>query len=159
MRDYEWVLLSFVIFMGILWYVGAFRKIGDMLDGRASDIQSQLDEARAARAEAQALLASFEAKRASAEAEAQGIVARAEEEARKALADAEVEIERSMARRLKSAEERIAQAEAAAKRKVHDAAADAAVAAASRLLGARLEGDAGEAALDASLKEVAQRLH
>ena len=56
------VLVSFLIFIGILFYFKVPAMIGGLLDKRAATIKSELEEARALREEAQTLLASYERK-------------------------------------------------------------------------------------------------
>ena len=65
-----WVLVSFVIFMAILGYVGVHKTILSALDTRSKKISDDLDEARALREEAQKVLAEYERKRREAEGEA-----------------------------------------------------------------------------------------
>ena len=54
------VLCAFILFIGILVYFKVPGTLSKMLDDRASGIQSELDEAKALREEAQSLLASYE---------------------------------------------------------------------------------------------------
>ena len=56
------VLLAFILFIGVLVYYKVPGMLAAMLDKRADDIQSELDEARTLREEAQTLLASYERK-------------------------------------------------------------------------------------------------
>ena len=56
------VLIAFIVFIGVLFYFKVPGMIGGMLDKRADDIKSELDEARALREEAQTILASYERK-------------------------------------------------------------------------------------------------
>ena len=51
------VALSFLIFVGLVIYMGLPRMIISALDKRSADIQDELDEARNLREEAQKLLA------------------------------------------------------------------------------------------------------
>ena len=69
------VAVGFVIFLGVLLKAGAHVKVFSALDARIDRVKSELAEAQKLRAEAEALLASFENKRAEAEAEAAAIVA------------------------------------------------------------------------------------
>ena len=69
------VLIGFVVFVGVLIYVGAHRIILKALDARGEAIQAELNQAAKLREEATALLASFEKKTAEAEANAAAIVA------------------------------------------------------------------------------------
>ncbi len=64
-----------------------------------------------------------------------------------------------MARRTKMAETKIAQAEAQAVADVRSAAADAAVAAASRILGDTVKGSTADALISQGISEVRQKLN
>ena len=75
------VLLGLIVFIGILVYFKVPGLIGGMLDKRAEGIQSELDEARKLREEAQTLLASYERKQKEVQEQADRIVASAKEEA------------------------------------------------------------------------------
>ena len=56
------VLLAFLLFVGLLIYLKVPGKLNGMLDERANGIQSELDEARSLREEAQSILAEYERK-------------------------------------------------------------------------------------------------
>ena len=130
----NWVALGFLLFICLLVYLGAHRRITDSLDARQARIKSELDEAKKLRDEAQALLAEFERKGREAEKEAEAIIASAKTEAERLAVEAKARMEEFVARRTKMAETKIAQAEAQALADVKSAAADAAVAAAERIL-------------------------
>ena len=70
-----WVAVAFVIFIGVLVYVGAHKTVIDALDERTARIKAELDEARRLRDEAAALLAEYERKQGEAEREAEAIIA------------------------------------------------------------------------------------
>jgi F-type H+-transporting ATPase subunit b len=129
-----WVAAAFVIFLGVLGYLGAHKLLLSGIDERRERIKSELDEARRLKSEAEALLAQYKHKQQDAEREAQAIVASAKTEAERLAAEAESKLEEFVARRAKIAENKIAQAEAQALAEVRSAAADAAVAAAERIL-------------------------
>ena len=154
-----WVLVSFVIFMGILGYVGVHRKILGALDARSKKISDDLDEARALREEAQKVLADYQRKRREAEGEAEAIVAAAKTEAERLAAEARQKSEEFVARRTKMAETKIAQAESQAIAEVRAIAADAAVKAAGEVLKASAKGKKGDELVARGLKEVRGKLH
>ena len=52
-----WVAVAFVLFIGLLVYVGAHKKVTDALDHRSARIKAELDEARRLRDVAGKLLA------------------------------------------------------------------------------------------------------
>jgi F-type H+-transporting ATPase subunit b len=94
----------------------------------------ELDEARRLKAEAQALFATYQRKLQEAEHEAQTIIAGAKAEADRLATEAETKIQEFVERHTKMAESKISQAEAQALADVRSAAAEAAVAAAERIL-------------------------
>jgi F-type H+-transporting ATPase subunit b len=125
---------GFALFLGVLVYVGAHRKVTGAIDSRAERIKGELAEAERLRSEAEALLASFEKKREEAEAEAKAIVAQAKDEAEALAKEARQRLEEFVARRTKQVEDKIALAETQAMAEVRAAAADAAVKVAENVL-------------------------
>jgi F-type H+-transporting ATPase subunit b len=135
-----WVAVAFVLFLGILVYVGAHRRVIDGIDQRQARIKAELEEARRLREEAQALLVEYQRKRHDADREAEAIIATANAEAERLAADGKTRLEDFVARRTKMAETKIAQAEAQALADVRSSAADAAVAAAEKILSTTAKG-------------------
>jgi F-type H+-transporting ATPase subunit b len=140
-----WVLLGFIVFIGLMLFVGVHRKIAQSLDERAERIKAEIDEARRLHDEAAQLLADYQRRRQDAEHEAQDIIAGAKAEAERLAVEAKAKVEEFVARRTKMAELKIAQAEAQAAADVRSAAAEAAVAAAEKILAQQAKGPlAGE---------------
>src|SRR5438270_6516211 len=139
-----WVAIAFLIFVGILIYVGVPKMLTDALDARGKRVQAELDEARRLKEEAQKLLAEYQAKRRRADDEAAAIVAGAKADAERFAVEAKAKMEEFVARRAKMAETKIAQAEAQAVADVRAAAADAAVAAAEKVLTESVKGDVAD---------------
>src|SRR5262245_61089128 len=106
-----WVAVAFVIFIGVIVYVGAHKKVIEALDHRSARIKAELDEARRLRDEAAKLLAEYQRKQGEAAREAEAIVADAKAEAGRVAAEARVKMEEFVARRTKLAEAKIGQAE------------------------------------------------
>ncbi len=156
MSDTLWVAVGFVIFLAIVAYVGGFKALLSGIDSRAEKINGELNEAKRLRDEAQALLASYEAKKAQAEKDAAEIVSAAKSEAERLKTEAAQKLDDFVARRTKQAELKIAQAEAQAAAEVRAAAADLATQAAGRLLA---ETSATEKAFAAALGEVKAKLN
>jgi len=154
-----WVAAGFVIFVGVLIYVGAPRLITKALDDRAKRIQSELDEARRLKEEASKLLAEYQGKQKQAEAEAAGIIAGAKAEAERIAADAKTKMEEFVARRTQMAETKIAQAEAQAVADVRAAAADAAVAAAEKILTGTVKGKVADDLIARGIGDVKAKLN
>jgi len=91
--------------------------------------------------------------------EADKIIDRARADATRTAEQAKVDLEESIARKLKSAEERIGQVEAAATREVRNAASVAAVAAASEIMGAKIDGAKSGSLIDEGIAKVSSQFH
>src|SRR6266436_4462991 len=130
-----WVAVAFVILMGVFAYFGIHRTVLTTLDHRSDRIKAELDDARRLREEAAKLLAEYKARHASAEREAQEIIASAKADA-----------------------ERIA-AEAQALADVRAAAANAAVTAASTILSQSVKGEIADDLLARGIAEVRAKLN
>lgn len=153
------VLLGLLVFIGILLYFKVPGLIGGMLDKRAADIKSELDEARKLREEAQTLLASYERKQKEVQEQADRIVAAAKEDASTAAKQAKIDLDKSVARRLVAAEEQIGSAEAAAIKEVRDQAAVIAVAAAREVIAKQMSAADGNKLIDDAIAQVDAKLH
>ncbi|MFZ0730321.1 MAG: ATP F0F1 synthase subunit B [Methylovirgula sp.] len=154
-----WDTVAFFVFIGILWYLGAHKKIIGALDRRSARISNELSEAANLRKEAEALLASFELRKAEAEAEAKAIIAQAEIEAEIIAREAHERAAEFVRRRTKQAEDKIASAEAQAMAQVRDAAADAATKAAEIVLKAQAKGALSEELLEKGIADLKRLLH
>jgi F-type H+-transporting ATPase subunit b len=154
-----WVAVGFVILMGVFAYVGVHRTLLTALDHRRDRIKAELDDARRLKDDAAKLLAEYQARRAAAEREAQDIIASARSEAERIAAEAKVKLEDFVARRTKTAEGKIALAEAQALADVRAAAANAAVAAASRILSQSMKGSVADDLLAKGINEVRAKLN
>ena len=154
-----WVAIGFLLFLGLLAYLGAHRKVVSSVDARQERIRAELEEAARLRREAEALLAEFERKGHVAEREAEAIIASAKVEAERHAAEAKQRMEDFVARRTKMAEAKIAQAEAQALADVRAAAADAAVAAAEKILATAAKGKVAEDLLARGIEDVRNRFN
>ena len=154
-----WVAVAFVIFVGLLGYLGVHRQLTKALDNRAGRIKSELDEARRLKEEAITLLKEYQRKREAAEGEAQSIVTEARAEADRLAAEAKVKAEEFVTRRTKMAEQKIAQAEAQAVADVRSAAAEAAVAAAEKILTQQAKGDVAAQLIAKGVEDVRKKLN
>ena len=137
-----WVAVAFVIFVGVLIYFGVHTdRSSSALDQRAARIKC-----RARRGAPPQGGGAGAAGRVSAQAAARPsarlpqIIAGARAEAERLAAEAKTKVEEFVARRTKMAETKIAQAEAQALADVRAAAADAAVAAAEKILTQSVKG-------------------
>src|SRR6059058_3286542 len=154
-----WVAVAFLILLGVFAYVGVHRTVLTALDHRRDRIKAELDDARRLKDEAAKVLAEYKARHASAEREAQEIVGNARAEAERIASEAKAKMEDFVARRTKTAESKIALAEAQALADVRAAAAEAAVAAASRVLSQSVKGQVADDLLTKGIAEVKAKLN
>lgn len=154
-----WVAVAFVILMGVFAYFGIHRTVLKALDHRSERIKAELDDARRLKEEAAKLLAEYKARQTTAEREAQDIIATARAEAERIASEAKTKMEDFVVRRTKTAESKIAMAEAQALADVRAAAAEAAVAAASKILSQSVKGPIADDLLAKSIAEVRKKLN
>ncbi len=154
-----WVAVAFFLFVGLGIYLKVPAMLAKMLDERADKISKELAEARKLREEAQALLAEYQKKRAEAEKDAANIVAQAKVEAEAYGVETRKKLAETIERRTKQAAQKIAQAEAAAIKEVRTTATEAAIAAASKLVGEAVQGAKGGKLIDESIAAVKSRLN
>lgn len=154
-----WVALGFFIIVGIALYRRVPAFVAGALDQRASNIAAELDEAKRLRSEAEAVLAEFKRKAANAETEAQAILTEAKADAERFAIEARANLATQIERRAKQAQDKIAQAEAHALAEIRTLAADAAAAAAEKLISTRMDGTRASALVSDSLKGLSAKLN
>lgn len=153
-----WVFVSFIVFFAIILWKGVPAVIGKALDARAETIRKELEDARRLKDEAEKLLADYERRRKAAATEAEAIVAQAKSEATALAAETRSSLKESLERRTKLAEDKIARAEAQATSDVRAAAVEAAISAAERLMGTKLDQAKAGSLVDQSIREVKAKL-
>jgi F-type H+-transporting ATPase subunit b len=153
------VLISFLLFLGVLYYFKVPAMLAGMLDKRSTGIRSELDEARALREEAQTILASYERKQQEVKQQAERIVTTAKADAAAAAEQAKADLAKSITRRLAAADEQIASAEASAIKEVRDQAILIATRAASDVIARQMTAADGNKLIDAAIAEVDTKLH
>jgi F-type H+-transporting ATPase subunit b len=154
-----WVAVAFVVFLGALVYLGAHEVMVKFIDQRRDRIKAELDEALRLKEEAQALLAQYQRKQREAEQEAAAIIAGATAEAERMMAEAKAKLEEFVARRNNMAETKIAQAEAQALADVRAASAEAAVAAAEKILTQIVKGEVADRLIVKGIDDVKTKLN
>jgi len=154
-----WVAVAFLVFVGLMVYWGVHRSMLDALDKRQARIKAELDEALRLKEEAGKLLAEYRDRHHQAEREAEAIVASARKEAERLAAEAKTKMEELVARRTSMAETKISQAEAQALAEVRAAAADAAVAAAEKILAESAKGKVADDLIARGISEVRAKLN
>ena len=146
-----WVSLAMAVFVAILLWKRVPGLITSGLDRQIAAIKSRLDDAKAIRAEAEALRDEYARKIANAEKDAAAIVSHAEAESKALIAKAESDATDLVARRTKMAEDKISAAERSAIAEIRAKTADAAAAAAARLIAERHDAGADKALVDRTI--------
>ena len=154
-----WVAVAFFILLAVFAYFGIHRTVLTTLDHRSQRIKAELDDARRLKEEAARVLAEYKARHASAEREAEDIIASAKADAERIASEAKAKMEDFVARRTKTAEGKIALAEAQAVADVRSAAANAAVTAASTILSQSVKGSVADDLLAKGIAEVRAKLN
>ncbi|WP_309623657.1 hypothetical protein [Novosphingobium sp.] len=144
-----WVYAGVSIFILVaIFGAKAHRKVIGALDAQIAETRRSLDEAKAVRAEAEALLASAKVQQAAATEEAKGIVAHAAHEAEAIIAKATSDAAELVLRREKMAQDKIFAAERSAVESLRAKAAQAAAGAARDLIAAGHTAKADKALVD-----------
>jgi F-type H+-transporting ATPase subunit b len=148
------VAVGFVLFVLLLGYLGVHKTITGALDGRIASITHELEEARRLRAEARALLASYQEKLKHAEEQAAAIVEQARLESEMLAKETAQRMVDFVERHRKQAEVQIAMAESQATSEVRAAAVDAAVKAAEIVLRQQTAGAGGSGLIAQGIDDV-----
>ncbi|MEM9617375.1 MAG: F0F1 ATP synthase subunit B [Pseudomonadota bacterium] len=154
-----WVLVAFVIVIGVFARAGLHKMIAGGLDKRAQTIADEINEARKMREEAQELLATYQRRQREAEDEAAAIIEQAKKDAKRLTEEAREKINEQMERRTKAAEEKIERAEAQAISEVRGQTADLAVAAAREIIRERMDSGAQTAFIDKAISGLRDKLN
>lgn len=144
--------VAMLVFIIILLWKGVPRLIANGLDKQIATIRSRLDEAATLRAEAEALRDEYARKLASVDTEMADMMSQAEAESQAIIAKASEDAEALVVRRTRMAEDKIAAAERAALEEVRANAAQAAAAAAERLIRDRLDAPADRKLVDQAIQ-------
>ncbi len=153
----EIAFVALLMFIILLVYLKVPQQVAGALDQKSQAIAHELHEARRLREEAEKLHAEYEAKRAAAEAEAKAIVETAKEQAALVAEETRQAMMAAMARREEQAEDRIASASAKAADEVRAAAAEAAIAAAERMIRERMNDEAQAGLVRDGVGEMARK--
>ncbi len=156
----SWVYISVAIFFVLAIVVGKLpARIAAALDSRILAVRRQLDEARALRAEAEALLADARARSDAATKDAAAMVARAEAEAAEVLRTSEQAAAETIARRTAAAEARIAASERSAESELKAEVARRVTAAAATLIATKGDRTMQDRLTEDAIAGLDRRLH
>ena len=146
-----WVALAMLVLIGVALWAKVPAMVTKGLDASIAEIRKALDEARALRAEAEALRGEYAAKIANAEKDAAAMIDHARTEAAAIIAKAEADTGDMIARREKMAEDKIGAAERGAVAALRAKAAEAAAAAARSLIAVGHDAKADKALVDEAI--------
>ncbi len=156
----QFVSIAITLFLlFVIFKVKVGKMIAAALDKRIAETVAQLNDAKHLRADAENLLASYQARQKSSETEAAAIMAHAQSEADALLASAKVKADDLIERRRNMAEDRIAAAERTAIDHVKAAAASASIAAAHGILKSKLDAPIKDRLVDTAIGELDRKLH
>ncbi len=154
-----WVMIAFIGFVALLIYYGVPGIVGKALDDRATAIRADLDEARRLRDEAHALLADYQRRSREAEDETKTILEQAKREGEALAAETRKNLQESVERRTKLAEEKIERAEAQALSDVRTAAVESAIAVAEKILKSRVPGATADTLIENGIRDLDGKLN
>ncbi|MGD0865713.1 MAG: ATP F0F1 synthase subunit B [Rhizomicrobium sp.] len=154
-----WEGLGLLIVIGMFLYLGVPGMITGALDKRARDIEAELTQALQLREEAEVVLTNYRERAKEAGKEAETILKDAKADAERFAEEARVALKAQLERRAKQAQDRIAQAERQALLEIRTLAADAAAAAAEKIIGSRIDDQKAGALIAQSLGELPAKLN
>lgn len=155
-----YVYISVAIFFVLAIVLGKLpQRMAAGLDARIAGVKRQLDEARALRAEAEALLADARARSDAATKDAAAIVARAEAEAAELIKTSEKAAAETIARRTAAAEAKIAAAERSAEAELKGEVARRVTAAAGALIAEKADKAMHDRLTEDAIAGIERRLH
>lgn len=157
--SYGWVTIAFLIFVLILIWQKVPSKIVGALDSRSERIRTELAEAEALRAEAEAMLAEQQRKAEQSAKDAEGILEGARREAKAILDEAQATADAMVTRRKEAAETKIAAAERAAETELRARVATLATDAARRLITEDTGAADRQAMTDKAISDLGTRLN
>lgn len=150
-----WVSLAMIVLLLIAFFGAKVHKVlAGGLDSKIAAIKEQLDEAKALRAEAEALRDEYASKIANAEKDAAEMIEFAKTEADQILAKSEADAKAMVERRKKMAEDKIAAAERSAVEEVRAVAVNAATAAARGLIAEKHDAQADAKLADETIAAI-----
>ncbi len=151
------VALAFVGFL-LVFMRTAWPAIAGLLDARAAKIKDQLEQAAKLKAEAEAMLKTYEKQKRAMQKEAKTIVEDATREAGVIRARAKEELQLSLERRRQQTQEKIQRAETAATASVRAQIIDIATAAARQVVTAQLQDRKDDPAIARAITAIGQQI-
>ena len=129
-----WVAISFIIFLGLLFYLKVPQKIDKSLDENINVIKNEIRDAEKLKDEAKNILSEHETKVSKSKDEIKRMIKDAQTQAEKNLIKANEEFHRVVENRKKTAEEKIKQMKTQAIRDVKNSSIDVALHAVEKII-------------------------
>ena len=152
------VALSFVTVIGAFLYLKLPQRLLSALDTKSAEIADALEQVRKLREDAEALLADYEARRKSAEQQAEEIVTEARATAERLVEEAHVAMQAQFERRTQQAESKIARAEEQLVGEVRAAITRLAVDTAAHLIETGMSAQQANSLIEQNISELKDRL-
>ncbi len=152
-----WLLISFLVFSGVLWKFGKNAFVS-MLDNRIQSIRDEIKLAENLRVEAQEMLAQYQRKQRDAEKEAEKIIAQAEKQADDIRKKAEADLSETVDRREKQLQDRLARLRDNAKEDIRQYAATLALEATYQIIDKKLDKTANANLVDQAIQGLSAHL-
>ena len=122
-----WVAVSFLIFVGLLFYLKVPQKIGQSLDESIKKIKEEIDNAEKLKDEAKNILSEYESKVSKSKQEIKNLIKKAEKQAESNIIKTNEEFHNIVENRKKAAEEKIKQMKTQAIKDVKNSSVDIAI--------------------------------
>lgn len=153
-----WVLLSFIIFVGVFLKYGKAKALAS-LDEKISSIKTELETAEKLRVDAQELLAEYQRKHMDAMSEAAQIISHARQQAESLKSKAESDLAETLKRREAQLDERLTRIEQNARQEIEAYTAKIAVNAAKNLLTEKIDAKSDKDIINNVLGNVSKTLN
>tara|TARA_B100000686_G_C16267013_1_gene702126 strand:+ start:181 stop:678 length:498 start_codon:yes stop_codon:yes gene_type:complete len=122
-----WVAVSFLIFVGLIFYLKVPQKIGQSLEESIKKIKEEIDNAETLKDEAKNILSEYESKVSKSKEEIKNLIQKAEKQAETNIIKTNEEFHNIVENRKKAAEEKIKQMKAQAIKDVKNLSVDVAI--------------------------------
>ena len=122
-----WVAVSFLIFVGLIFYLKVPQKIGQSLDESIKKIKEEIDNAEKLKDEAKNILSEYESKVGKSKEEIKNLIHKAEKQAEANIIKTNEEFHNIVENRKKAAEEKIKQMKTQAIKDVKNSSVDIAI--------------------------------
>ena len=122
-----WVAVSFLIFVGLIFYIKVPQKIGRSLDESIKKIKEEIDNAEKLKDEAKNILGEYESKVGKSKEEIKNLIHKAEKQAEANIIKTNEEFHNIVENRKKAAEEKIKQMKTQAIKDVKNSSVDIAI--------------------------------